>query len=81
MEPERNGEPHWSTKPGALTAFWGSLAAAAGAIVIMVNYQTPGYKVGFFFGAVLIGSGLLLRIESAIRSTGNRPNARDSGGM
>ncbi|GAB3177866.1 hypothetical protein GCM10027259_23430 [Micromonospora palomenae] len=79
MNTERNPEPHWSTRPGALTGFLGGLAAAAGAIVIMVNYQTPGYEVGFFIGSVLIVGGLLLRIESAIRSTGHRPSTRDSG--
>ncbi|MFG2167834.1 hypothetical protein [Micromonospora chersina] len=79
MDTERNREPHWSTRPGALTGFWGSVAAAAGVIVIMVNYQTPGYEVGYFIGAVLIGGGLLLRIESAIRSTGHGPTAHDSG--
>lgn len=40
---------------------------------MIVNYETPGFMVHFYIGTVLIGSGLLLRIESAIRSVGHRP--------
>ncbi|MGV9767672.1 hypothetical protein [Micromonospora tulbaghiae] len=60
-------------RPGAVTGLLGGLAVSVGAIVMIANYETPGFMVDFYIGTVLIGGGLLLRIESAIRSAGHRP--------
>ncbi len=43
----------------------------AGALIIVLNYDRPGYENGFFVGGLLVLGGLLLRIEAAIRAARN----------
>jgi hypothetical protein len=49
----------------------GTLAAVAGAVTILENYNRPDYEVGFFVGGLLVHAGLLLRIKAAISARGN----------
>ncbi|GAA4566433.1 hypothetical protein GCM10023176_16530 [Micromonospora coerulea] len=55
--------------------------AVAGAIVMSASYlSSPVDKLDFVLGAVLVGGGLLLRIEAAIiRGTSRQRGAPDDG--
>lgn len=71
----RSNSTDQKTPPGAVVGVVGTVAAIAGALIILFTWQTPGYQTGFFIGGLLVVGGLLLRIESAIRGTSPQQDA------
>jgi len=61
---------------------WGTTAACAGVVIMLVNVATTGAPLGaFVVGGLLLVSGLLLRIEAAVVRAGSPPvdSDRDDG--
>ncbi|MGR6316493.1 hypothetical protein Q2K19_10590 [Micromonospora soli] len=68
------------TPPGAIVGVVGTVAAAIGVLIILLQLTAtslPGRL--FLVGVVLVVGGLLLRVESAIRATSRQRNAADDG--
>lgn len=47
----------------------GTILAGLGGVIALFNLDEHRAEPGFVFGAVMLGVGLLLRIEQAVRDT------------